>query len=110
LKKQLEAKDNVLKTNNETQNQLQTTVDVLPKAEEANYRNVQNVSEEQQQLLGNIDVQTSTEEAVNLTVEMMCAQPKKVNTYYLCAVRINKLNEIHPAINRSNLRPNTVVC
>jgi hypothetical protein len=82
LKEQLEANDSVLKISNENQNEPQTT----------------------------IDGQATTEETLKQTVEMSCGQTDDVSTYQLEAVTINKLTEIPPAINITNLWPNTLVC
>jgi PDZ domain-containing secreted protein len=60
LKKQLEAKDNVLKTNNETRKQLQTAIDVLAKAEETNNRTIQELREKEKKHQATIDDLTKT--------------------------------------------------
>jgi chromosome segregation ATPase len=110
LKEQLDEKDNVLTTNNETEEQLQTAIDVLAKAEEANKRTLQELLEKQKKLEPNIDSQNMTEEALNRTVEMICGKPRDVSTYQLVTVTISKLKETSPAINGANLLPNILVC
>jgi hypothetical protein len=82
LKNQLEAKDNVLKTNNEKLNELQSA----------------------------IDEQTTTVEGLNRAVEILCGDQQYVSTCKIEALTISKLTEIPAAINTANLRTNDLVC
>jgi predicted RNase H-like nuclease (RuvC/YqgF family) len=80
LKKQLEVKDDVLKTNSETQKQLLTTIDGQTKTEEANNRTIQQLLEKQKQLQATIHAQTMTVEALNQTVKMLRKHTYNVST------------------------------
>jgi predicted methyltransferase len=75
LKKKLEVKEEVLKSNNETQIQLQTDIDGL----------------------------TKTVQSLNQMVQRLCDTPEHVSTYKIEAVAMSKWTEISPAISRVKL-------
>jgi cysteinyl-tRNA synthetase len=109
LRKQLEAKDNVLKTKNEREKQLQNTIDILRKAEEVNNRTVQELREKQELLQATIVDQTKTVEELNQTAETLCGNKTYVSMCKSEAVTISKLSEIPPAFNTTSLRPNILI-
>ena len=108
-KKQLEAKDEVLRSKNEKLEQLQTKIDGQTKMLEANNRTVQELRERQTQLQGTIDGLTKTVETLNQKVQLLCEHPQDVSTCRVETVSTSEWTEISPAINTANFRPNNVV-
>ena len=124
LKEQIEAKEEVLSFNIETQKQMQTTIDGLTKTEETNNRTVQELREKQKQLQATIDDQTKTQKANKRTVQELREKQKQlqatideliktmepdVSTRNIEAVTTSKWSENLPSINVVKFGTNTDV-
>jgi predicted nucleic acid-binding Zn-ribbon protein len=79
LKEQLEVKDNVLKTNSETQKHLQGTIDVLVKAEKAKNRTIQQLREKEKKHQATIDDLTKRVKALEQLVRGVDGETKDVS-------------------------------
>jgi uncharacterized FlaG/YvyC family protein len=105
LKKQLETKEEILRSNTETQKQLQATINGQTKTEETSNRTVQELREKGKQLQATIDGLTKTVETLNQTVKMLCWHPNDVSTCKVEAVTTCKCTEIPPVYNIFKVLP-----
>jgi uncharacterized protein YjcR len=83
LKKQLEEKDNLLNTNNKTQQQLQTAIDVLLKVEKANNRTMQELREKEKNYQPIIDDLTKRIKALEQLARGVDGEQKDVSVCML---------------------------
>ena len=107
LKEQIEADENVLKMNIETQTI--ANYSRWPNKDRGNIkRSVQELREKQNQLQATIDGLKTTVEALNQTVKLLCGQPKVISTCLVGVVTTSKWTEIPLAMNIFKVPPNIV--
>jgi chromosome segregation ATPase len=106
LKKQLEAMEVVMKSTNETQEQLQTKIQCLTKTVDSINQAVHSLFEKQEQTQTKIDGLRNTVDSTNHLSQAGCETPKDVSTCKITAVTVSSLKYLRKSAT-SNLGQTT---